>query len=70
MSHKFQKHVILPPTPTHLTPLESCRKVFLGINIGQICPDLHRRFRGSDFKVDIKRDYRGDMREHFREYLK
>ena len=24
---KFQKYVILPPTPTHLTPLESCQKV-------------------------------------------
>ena len=30
---KFQKYVILTPTPTHLTPLESCQKVFLGINI-------------------------------------
>ena len=23
---------------------------------------------GSDFKVDIKRDYRGDIREYFREF--
>ena len=24
---------------------------------------------GSDFKVDIKRNYRGDIREYFREYF-
>ena len=24
---------------------------------------------GSDFKVDIKRDYRGDMREYLRKYF-